>query len=600
MNSSTFRDAVFQIHHQGRERGHYFLMAEDTRFEDRRITVQGKRLLSFGSCSYLGLEFDPRIVEGAIDAYRRYGSQTSYSRGYLSCPLYRQLEEELLPAIFGVDRTLLLPSTSIAHHVVMPALIDERDAVVIDHQAHRSLDDAVTLQCARSNAKKVMIRHGELEQAIDTVSRLARLHRHVWFMCDGIYSMYGDYLPVTFLRTLLAQAPNVRLYVDDAHGMSWAGTHGRGHFLSRFPLEERVVLVTSLSKGFAAGGGLVVVRDREIIELARLTGGPFSFSGPLRPGDFGATVASAEIHLSEELPAMQEQLRRRVEQANRLCRDLSIPLVIANEAPIFFIALGRAEAVFTMAERLRTDGFHVNVSGFPAVPASRGGLRVALNAVHTEEQVSELFSSIARHLPSVLAKVGVTRAEVDAQFEGVCRHSSATRERGCATLPRSLRWELPVTRPSLSLSKSAPALAESCAELWDRMLGSSGTSMLRPCERSNLCSMHAPRTSPNTNGNTSTFSSATLRGLLRRSPLTTSILKDDSFMSEEVSVALEKQRERDPYVSSRALTTGDHGFRRVHVYLRPGPNRDEALVRLLEAGVAEMAAQGCRTARSFR
>src|SRR5687767_14656182 len=125
MDSSTFRDAVFQVHRQGRDRGHYFLNAEDERFEDRFIQVAGKRLLSFGSCSYLGLEFDPRIVEGGIEAYRRYGSQTSFSRGYLSSPLYQTLEEELLPAIFGVERALLLPSTSAAHHVVLPALVDE-------------------------------------------------------------------------------------------------------------------------------------------------------------------------------------------------------------------------------------------------------------------------------------------------------------------------------------------------------------------------------------------------------------------------------------------------------------------------------------------
>src|SRR6185437_15026683 len=63
MDSSAFRDAVYQIHKQGRERGHYFLTAEDERFTGRTIHVGGRRLLSFGSCSYLGLELDPRVVE---------------------------------------------------------------------------------------------------------------------------------------------------------------------------------------------------------------------------------------------------------------------------------------------------------------------------------------------------------------------------------------------------------------------------------------------------------------------------------------------------------------------------------------------------------
>jgi len=105
-------------------RGLVHLIAEDARFDGRIVTLGGRGLVNYGSCSYLGLEFDDRLLDGAVDAYRRYRSQTSYSRGYLSCPLYSQLEEELLPAIFGVPRVLLLPSTSAAHHVAMPALID--------------------------------------------------------------------------------------------------------------------------------------------------------------------------------------------------------------------------------------------------------------------------------------------------------------------------------------------------------------------------------------------------------------------------------------------------------------------------------------------
>ncbi|MFY0534287.1 hypothetical protein [Nannocystis pusilla] len=104
MDASSFREAIFQVHSHGRDRGHYFLAAEDPRFDDRHISVAGKRLLSFGSCSYLGLEFDPRLIDGGVEAYRRYGTRTSFSRGYLSCPLYPELEEDLLPRIFGVPR----------------------------------------------------------------------------------------------------------------------------------------------------------------------------------------------------------------------------------------------------------------------------------------------------------------------------------------------------------------------------------------------------------------------------------------------------------------------------------------------------------------
>ncbi len=595
MDSSTFRDAVFKIHTQGRERGHYFLTADDERFTDRMLHVGGRELLSFGSCSYLGLEFHPKIIEGAIDAYQRYGSQTSFSRGYLSSALYPRLEEELFPRMFGVEKVLLLPSTSAAHHVVMPALVDERDAVVIDHQAHRSVDDAVTLQCARSNAKKVVIRHGELDQALDTIARLAPLHRQVWFVIDGVYSMYGDYLPASFLRAILDRAPNVRLYVDDAHGMSWAGEHGRGHFLSRFELDERVVLVTSLAKAFATGGGLVVTRDREIIEMARLVGGPFSFSGPLRPGDLGASIASAELHLSRELPALQHRLADRIALANELCRRLSVPLLVENEAPIFFIALGRAEAVFTMAELVRDAGFHVNVSGFPAVPASRGGLRIAINALHTEDQIIRLFATIAEHLPEVLAASGVTRAELDDQFEGALPaflQRTRSPDRAAATVP-----ELGSARRHLDFTvEVVRSVRELDAASWDAMLGDMAYI--------DAATMRAVEAIFSRDAQTRAEYQWDYRYVLVRDGageiaaaalLTTTLLKDDAFMSAEVSQALERDRVKDPYLfTSRAITTGTMASEGQHVYLRPGPGSDEALVRLLEVGVAEMHGQHCR------
>lgn len=592
MDASSFRDAVFEVHEHGRNRGHYFLDAAGESFHGRTMEIAGRRLLSFGSCSYLGLEFDDRLVNGGAEGYRRYGSQTSYSRGYLSCPLYRELEEDLFPQIFGVPYALLLPSTSSAHHVMMPAILTEKDAVVCDHQMHRSVDDAVTLQCARSNARKVVIKHGELEKALDVLGRLSRTHQHVWFMCDGIYSMYGDYLPASFLHDVLDVAPNVRLYVDDAHGMSWAGRNGRGHFLSRFEQDERVVVVTSLAKAFATGGGVVVVQDRKLLELARLVGGPYSFSGPLRPGDLGASVASARIHLSPEIDQRQAALRQRIELANSLCDSLEIPLVIRNEAPIFFIALGRVEAVYLMAERLRDDGYHVNVSGFPAVPASRGGLRIAINAIHTEEEIRSLFSGIARHLPDVLAAVGVTREEVSEQFEDV--------------LPAFARDERAMSRAISGLSRAHrrveqfqvdtfSSIAEVDGERWDALLGGLSyvdTRTLRAVER-----VFSPTNEkPEERWTPRYFVLRDEGGIAAMAPAFGSVMKDDTFMSVDVSEALERERLSDPYLfTSRALVTGTLASEGEHLYLRPGPRRADALVQLTEALVAEMKAQGAKT-----
>ena len=50
---------------------------EDDELDGSTITLDGRSLVDFSTCSYLGLNHDPRLKAGAIDAIGRYG--TSYS-----------------------------------------------------------------------------------------------------------------------------------------------------------------------------------------------------------------------------------------------------------------------------------------------------------------------------------------------------------------------------------------------------------------------------------------------------------------------------------------------------------------------------------------
>src|SRR6185295_11712429 len=74
----AFRGAV--------SRGLAHLDAEDQRLGGRIVTLHGRRLVNFSSCSYLGLETDLRLKNAACAAIERYGVQFSSSRAYISAP----------------------------------------------------------------------------------------------------------------------------------------------------------------------------------------------------------------------------------------------------------------------------------------------------------------------------------------------------------------------------------------------------------------------------------------------------------------------------------------------------------------------------------
>ncbi|MCP5045235.1 MAG: 8-amino-7-oxononanoate synthase, partial [bacterium] len=110
--SSQRLEIIDAVINEGRARGVMHLSAEDDQLDGRTILIDERPRLHFASCSYLGLELDPRLRDGAIDAASRYGTQFSSSRSYVSVPLYQELEA-LVDRIFDAH-TLITPSTTLA------------------------------------------------------------------------------------------------------------------------------------------------------------------------------------------------------------------------------------------------------------------------------------------------------------------------------------------------------------------------------------------------------------------------------------------------------------------------------------------------------
>ena len=56
------------------ERGVYPYFREIDSHQDTEVIMDGKKVLMFGSNSYMGLTYDERIIEAAVAATRKYGT----------------------------------------------------------------------------------------------------------------------------------------------------------------------------------------------------------------------------------------------------------------------------------------------------------------------------------------------------------------------------------------------------------------------------------------------------------------------------------------------------------------------------------------------
>lgn len=370
------------------------LTAEDKRSNGREVRLRGRDLVNFGSCSYLGLEVDERLKEGACDAIRRFGVQFSSSRAYVSTPLYAEFEG-LLSQIFEGAPLVVTQTTTLGHFATLPVVVGEHDAVLYDVLVHASVQAVLpTLRAAGTECTPLP--HNSVERLDEALTQLSHRYDKIWYLCDGIYSMHGDRAPLRELYELQERHPALHLYVDDAHGMTWTGRNGAGTVLGFGKRPPRTVVALGLSKAFAAAGAVFVFPDDETRRLVRACGSTLIFSGPLQPGQIGAGIASARLHLSTELQQRQSTLGERIRLFNELSLDSGLHLRDTSESPVRFIEIGTEERALDRASDLAAAGFFTNLSVFPAVPRRRAGIRVMLTTHHTEDDVRDLVRALTK------------------------------------------------------------------------------------------------------------------------------------------------------------------------------------------------------------
>lgn len=387
---------------------------QDESLNGRTIRIDNKDVFNFGSCSYLGLERHPEIIAGVKDAVERYGSQFSSSRAYSTVTLYKEAED-LLEKMF--DRPVLLaPTVTLGHLSNIPVLVGDRDAVIMDIQVHNCVQTACQLLKARG-VHTELIRHNNMQSLEERIIDLKDKYDRIWYMADGVYSMYGDFLPINELYNFLDKYEQFHLYVDDAHGTGWCGPNGGGYVLSQKPHHDRLYLVAGLAKSFAACGGVLVYPDEKIKRKVRNCGGTMIFSGPVQPPMLGAIIESAKLHLSKEIVTYQQELQKRMEYFIDLCKEFDLPLIEESHSPIFFIGVGKPGVGFNMVRRILNNGYFINISVYPSVPYKNTGLRIPITVNNTFEDIHGLLTVIKEQLPLALNDNGANMQDIYKAFK---------------------------------------------------------------------------------------------------------------------------------------------------------------------------------------
>lgn len=346
--------------------------------------------IDLASNDYLGLVRHPEVVEGAVEAVRKWGAGATGSRLVTGTTTeHEQLEAELAEFV-GAEAGLVFASGYAANLGAVTALAGRGALVVSDAGSHASLVDA----CRLSRARVEIAPHRE-PAAVDRLLS-GRTEERALVITDSVFSADGDLAPLAELHRV-TRANGAVLLVDEAHGIGVRGAGGRG-LVHETGLagEPDLVITATLSKALAAQGGAVLASARvraHLIDSART----FIFDTGLAPAAVGAALAALRILRND--PGMAARV---LDRAAELARIAGVP---QPDSAVVSVVLGEAQIAYDAAQACIARGLSVGCFRPPSVPEGTSRLRLTARADLTEAELA----TIATVLGEVLAEARARR-----------------------------------------------------------------------------------------------------------------------------------------------------------------------------------------------
>ena len=353
-----------------------------------RAICNGRETILLGTYNYMGMTFDPDVIEAGKQALEEFGSGTTGSRvlngtyqGHKEC-------EDALKEFYGMDHAMVFSTGYQANLGIISTIAGKGDYVVLDIDSHASIYDG----CAMGRAEIVPFRHNDIEALEKRLKRIPA-DAGVLVVLEGVYSMLGDVAPLKEMVRICKEA-GAMVLVDEAHSMGFIGEHGRGVAEDQGVLDDVDFVIGTFSKSVGTVGGFCVSNHPDF-EIMRLVCRPYVFTASLPPSVVATAATSIRklMHGSNKRAHLWENSKR----LHGGLKDLGFEL--GTETPqsaIVAVIMPDLAKGAQMWEALLKEGLYVNLARPPATPANMTLLRCSLCAEHSEEEVSTILGMFER------------------------------------------------------------------------------------------------------------------------------------------------------------------------------------------------------------
>ncbi len=357
-------------------------------------------LADFASCNYLGFDLEKDIMNSVEPAVRKWGVHPSWCRLVASPGIYKEAEEKLAKLI-GTEAVLILPTITLIHIGVIPALVGKDGIIFLDKSAHATMYQASKI--ARDNGSLLV---SYKQDDFEMLEKLLKEHKQIEkkIICvDGVYSMSGDYANLKEL-VKLAKKYDAIVYVDDAHGFGVIGENpsreypygrkGNGVVKYLGMNYDHILYVAGLSKAYSSLAAFVgcSIKMKEFLQAYAT---PYDLSGPCPSASLGSVIAGLKINTEKG-----DILRNKVYKFTKKTIDglRKMNLIVKNKTyfPIVTVHVGDTDKLIECSKILYDNNVLVTLSPYPMIPKGEEALRITITAANTEKEIDMLLCAFKK------------------------------------------------------------------------------------------------------------------------------------------------------------------------------------------------------------
>lgn len=384
MNPLQKKMRAYTVPQEIKKQGYYPFFREIESAQDTEVVIRGKKVLMFGSNSYLGLTNHPKIKEAAIHAIKKYGTGCAGSR-FLNGTIDLHIKlEEVLADFVGKPAAIVFSTGLQSNLGTVSALTGRNDYILIDELDHASIIDG----CRLSFSKTIKYKHNDMEDLENELKALPSSGIKL-IVVDGVFSMEGDIVNLPQI-VKIAEKYSASIMVDEAHSLGVMGKNGSG-VSSHFGLTDKIdIIMGTFSKSLASVGGFIA-SDEYTINYLKHQSRSLMFSASISPANTASALAAIEIVKAE--PERIEQLWKNTWYATKSLKELGFD-VGKTETPIIPIYIRDDIKTFKLTKILQDEGVFVNPVVSPAVRSDSSLIRFSLMATHTRQQIDVAIGKI--------------------------------------------------------------------------------------------------------------------------------------------------------------------------------------------------------------